>query len=390
MFRIVIVVVGVLSAGYCCHGASVSSVGGQQVVVLRRRQTGKGVRPEFLSVTLLPGRGMNVFQIMAYLPGKGVVPLLDSPSLQRASCLLNGKGLDRNGNESFMMGGALLFPFANRILGPATSDGKYVLVAWHGRTVRLLANWTGSRPGDPPQALHGQLLMARADRIEITNHRDNAVATATYRMPAQDNWFSSNLLTIRVILRPQKIYIEVTAKNIGSQKEPIGIGWHPYFLLPSGNRTMARLHLPATMRVVVNNPEDLLPTGKLLPVRGTAYNFTPVGGCPLAKPLNDAFMQLSHTWRGHSIASISDVESGYGLQVTAMTRSVKTMLVYSPGGRPLIVLEPQFNNADPFGEEWNGNDNGMVTLRPGKAVSWKTQLSLFQPKKLYSAICSTQ
>jgi hypothetical protein len=40
--------------------------------------------PEFLSVTLLPGRGMNVLQITAYIPGKGEVNLLASPSIEGA------------------------------------------------------------------------------------------------------------------------------------------------------------------------------------------------------------------------------------------------------------------------------------------------------------------
>lgn len=389
VFRIAIVGLGVLSGGHHCRGASLPNVGGQRVIVLRRRQTGKGVRPEFLSVTLLPGRGMNVFQIMAYLPGKGVVPLLYSPSLQKATTLLNGDGPDRNGNESFMMGGALLFPFANRILGPVTSDGQYVLATWHGRTVRLRANWRGSRPGATPQALHGQLLRAKASSVQTTNHEDEAVATATYRMLANDDWFSSNLVTVRITLEAQKIYVALTAKNIGQHTEPVGIGWHPYFLLPSGDRTMARLHVPAAMRVAFNNQEDLFPTGKLLPVQDTPFDFTPVVGCPLSRTINDAFVRLSHSWQGNTMSSIADGGSGYGLQVTAMTRFVKTILVYSPADQPLIVLEPQFNNGDPFGEEWKGKNNGMVTLRPGKSVSWKTRLALFQPSIRHPTVCHT-
>src|SRR5487761_1791876 len=42
------------------------TIGGQKVIVLRRSRTGDGTHPEFLSVTLLPGRGMNVLQITAW------------------------------------------------------------------------------------------------------------------------------------------------------------------------------------------------------------------------------------------------------------------------------------------------------------------------------------
>src|ERR1700722_1525879 len=56
-------------------------VGGADVVHLKRGATSHGKQPEFLSVTLLPGRGMNVFQITADIPGRGETPLLKSPSV---------------------------------------------------------------------------------------------------------------------------------------------------------------------------------------------------------------------------------------------------------------------------------------------------------------------
>src|SRR5271170_5730196 len=47
--------------------------GGQDVVELQRSKLLGGSVPEFLSATLLPGRGMNLLQIKAYLPQKGEV-----------------------------------------------------------------------------------------------------------------------------------------------------------------------------------------------------------------------------------------------------------------------------------------------------------------------------
>src|SRR5579864_8886354 len=58
--------------------------GDQDVVKLERSQMVGGNGPEFLSATLLPGRGMNLLQITAYLPQKGEVNLLASPTLQEA------------------------------------------------------------------------------------------------------------------------------------------------------------------------------------------------------------------------------------------------------------------------------------------------------------------
>ena len=58
---------------------------GRTLFSCERSQIGGGSRPEFLSATLLPGRGMNVLQITAYLPHKGEVSLLASPTLGDAN-----------------------------------------------------------------------------------------------------------------------------------------------------------------------------------------------------------------------------------------------------------------------------------------------------------------
>ncbi len=353
-------------------------IGGQKVVVLRRKHSTDGTRPEFLSVTLLPGRGMNVFQITAYLPGKGEVPLLVSPSLQDAAPLLNATSSDKDINESFMMGGAFLFPFANRILGPATADGKHILATWHGHIVRLRANWHGS----VPQALHGQMLTAKATTVWVRHSDTNDIATATYLLPAKEQWFSENKVKIQVTLKAETISITLVATNTGKYDEPVGIGWHPYFRLPSGNRANARLHVPAQMRTAVNNPTDMFPTGKLLPVQGTPYDFTAAGGSLLTGTVNDAFLHLQRTAQGHTLCSITDIGANYGLQIAALTPLVRTILVYSPADQPLVVLEPQFNNGDPFGSAWEGQDNGMVIVQPRGSVTWKTRLELFQPDRV--------
>ena len=59
--------------------------GGQAAVTLRRSPNAVSGEPEFLSATLLPGRGMNLLQLTASVPGKGEVPILLSPSLTDAA-----------------------------------------------------------------------------------------------------------------------------------------------------------------------------------------------------------------------------------------------------------------------------------------------------------------
>ncbi len=357
------------------------SVGGMRAIVLRLRGTHDTMRPSFRSVTLLPGRGMNAFQITAYLPGRGTVHLLASPPLAEAGKILNGHGVDQDGNESFMLGGAFLFPFANRILGPMSADGKYVLATWHGRTIRIHANWRNTGRDAAAQALHGQLLMAKASQLKIIHDGGSTAAIAAYVLPGEGNWFSSNRVVIRADLHPYSLTFSLIATNIGRDEEPVGIGWHPYFRVSANSLKDVRLHVPATMRLGVSNPEAMIPTGAFLPVKGTSFDFTAPSGAALTVPVNDAFVNLQRDARGYVVSRITDPKENLGLQVSALTPLVKTILIYAPLTQPLIVLEPQFNNGDPFGNEWRGKDNGMVTVPPGGTVTWRVRLTLFMPRK---------
>lgn len=364
--------------------AHLPQVGGQKALELRRLQSGLAAMPEFLSVTLLPGRGMNVFQITAYLPGRGETNLLTSPSLDRAAKLMDGGPADFNGNQSFSGGGAFLFPFANRIVGPVTTEKgtgeHFVNVTWHGRTIQVPANWRGKLPGAPWVAMHGEMLAAKAGHVTVLPSSDGATATAVYDLPANGHWFSDNRVTVSVQLNRDIVTATVTATNTGKNPEPVGIGWHPYFQLPSGVRANARLHIPASSRVEMKNYDDVIPTGELLSVTGTPYDFNAQQGAPLPSSLvDDSFVDLARDANGYVDSGIRDLGANYGMKVIAMSPHIRAIQVYSPADKAFIALEPQFNWDDPFGSQWHGVNTGMVTLQPGASVTWKVQLRLFEP-----------
>jgi len=84
--------------------------GGQDPVVLQHAQMADMDSPEFVSATLLPGRGMNLLQIQAYIPQRGTVNLLASPSLDDAAKQMTGEGKDADGLASLSMGERLRLP----------------------------------------------------------------------------------------------------------------------------------------------------------------------------------------------------------------------------------------------------------------------------------------
>jgi aldose 1-epimerase len=358
-------------------------IGGQPVVHLTRKSSANAARPEFTSVTILPGRGMNLFQITANLPGKGEVHVLASPSLEEAAQQLNGGADDVHGVKSFAFGGAFLVPYPNRIRGKLSSDGKTITTQWKGKTLTLPAVWKGkANPHAELHAIHGLILDRHTDSLKVETTADGQTVTGIIHAGDFGGyWPSKTDLTIRISLTGTAVESIITAKNVGDEEEPLSIGWHPYFAIPSGDRTQARLHIPASKLAEVNNYDDVFPTGKLLPVAGTKYDFSSPAGVPLGNIfLDDNFADVSRT-SGQVVVDLTDPASAYGLHIEGLSPEIRTVQVYAPPDKAFAAIEEQFNFADPFSSVWNGMDTGMITLKPNQSVTWKVRLELFTPGK---------
>lgn len=360
--------------------ANTTQIGGENVVKLNRSATSNGQKPEFLSATILPGRGMNVFQITANVPGKGTIDVLASPSLEQGAEVLSH---DEYGNGSFSFGGAFLVPYPNRIIGTLSKDGKTVTAEWHGKTLTLPANWKGKKPGARPHAMHGLILASKTDDVKVTDVPDGQQVTGVIH--AGDfggHWLSKTDLNFKLTLAGDAFDAEITAKNVGDEEEPLAIGWHPYFSIPSGEHAQARLHVPGSQIAQVNNYDDVFPTGKLLPVKGTQYDFNAPNGAPLDDHYyDDNWSNLKRT-DGAVDVKLIDPASNYGVLIQGLSPEIKTVQVYSPPTAKFAAIEEQFNFADPFGKEWpKGMDTGMVTLKPGQSVTWHVRVELFVPSK---------
>jgi galactose mutarotase-like enzyme len=362
-------------------GRGAQEIGGQQVIELKRKVSSSLQEPEFTTVTILPGRGMNLFQITANLPGKGVVQVLASPSLEDANRQLNGGPDDVHGVKSFAFGGAFLVPYPNRIRGKLSSDGKNITTQWNGKTITLPAVWKGkTNPNAELHAIHGLILDRKTDSVKIKTTPDGQTVTGVIHAGDFGGyWPSKTDLTISVALTGKAVEATITAKNVGSEAEPMAIAWHPYFAIPSGDRAQARLHIPASKLAEVNNYDDVFPTGKLPSVSGTKYDFNSPGGMPLGGIfLDDNFSDLRRTG-GAVVVDLTDPASSYGIHIEGLSNKIRTLQVYAPPDKAFTVVEDQFNFADPFSNVWKGMDTGMITLQPNQAVTWKVRLELFRP-----------
>jgi galactose mutarotase-like enzyme len=355
--------------------------GGQEVVQLQRSQIAGGNGPEFLSATLLPGRGMNVLQITAFIPQKGEVNLLVSPTLQDAAKLLTGTGADTNGAESLAMGAAIELPWANRISGVSTPDGKNLSTLWHGNRLVLPTDAKDSYGVAGVVAAAGLLLKQPSDSINTNVMPDGGEAQATYHPGNFDgHWPSQTEISTTVELSGKALTIKIVARNTGNTSEPMGIGWHPRFAVLNGHRARMMLRLPEGQRMEVKDRRSGQLSGRLLPVEKTEYDFTGRSGAQLgALNLDDSFVHLrTGLMENGPMAELRDPENDYGLRITAMTPTIKAIRVYAPLDGSYISLEPQSNYDDPFGHQWaKDEDTGMVVLQPGQSMQWKIRLEIF-------------
>lgn len=356
---------------------AVTEIGGQKIVTITRAVTSK-TRPEFTSITLMPGRGMELQQITANFPGKGTIDVLASPSLTESAKMLDQED-DDFGDLGYRLGAAFLVPYPNRIIGKLSPDGKTLTTEWEGHTLTLPANNVGKNPGAERHAMHGLILKAKTDDVQVHDIPGGKEVTGVIH--AGDfggHWLSKTDLDYTIRLTAEAVDVSIVARNVGNESEPIAIGWHPYFNLPSGDRAQARLHVPGSLLTQVNNYDSVFPTGKLLPVTGQ-YDLR----APDGKSLDDHFYDdnWSHlTWtKGAVVVKVIDPAAYYGVKIEGLSPEIKTIQAYSPPTSKFVAVEDQYNFADPFGKEWGKMDTGMVTLKPGQSTKWHVRLHVYVP-----------
>lgn len=343
------------------------TIGGMPLVVLTAK--GRVSGPRLISAVIVPGRALMLLQLKAELPGRGIVDLISAPPLPEAAQRLNDQSQRFPGNAAFAFGGAVLAPFANRVRG--TKDGDDVVVNLGQGQARLPANGGGRPAGAERYAIHGLIL----DQPVADLRADAGQAEGSVTFGGGRAWPSRMAIHIFWRLTAQRLRLEVTGRNIGDQLAPLGLGWHPYFNLPSGRREQARLHIPSTTRAMVEDYQSVLPTGFSANEIGSAHDFSGPEGRALEEMfLDDCYLDLRRNADNEVEARITDPLADLSLRVASRSPHVQAMQVYAPPKEPFVVVEPQFNLADPFGAVWGGRDTGMVWLMPNQAVTYDARI----------------
>ncbi len=349
--------------------------GGQEAVVMQRTLLAEGSTPEFLSATLLPGRGLNVFQIMLSLPGRGSIPLLASPSLEDAVKLMSGAQADANGSESLRLGSPIEAPWAGFIPSSRDDTPAQVLANWRGRSLLLPA--TGLN-GSTPFSQGGFLLKMEADSVKHNIMPDGGTVQGSFA--ASDfggRWPSHTSVSVTALLSSRAFELKLVARNEGSEPVPFGLGWRPQLLLPSGSRAGVRLRLPAEGHEEMLNGRA---TGRLTAVAGTPLDFTDRAGKVLHDvELEDTFVDLHSGFLDNGpVMEIRDTRSGVGVRMTAMSPQIRAIHLHSSPKENRILVDFQTNYDDPFNHVWNSDEaEGINILQPGQSLQWRLRMEVF-------------
>ena len=174
-------------------------------------------------------------------------------------------------------------------------------------------------------------------------------------------------MTLTYRLSQNGLETQFEIENTGDTPAPVGAGFHPYFTVGSALINADTLHLPFRSYLEFQN---LLPTGKVLPVAGTEFDFQQPR--PLGKTvLNICYLQPQRDPDGLLRIRLSAEDKAATVWMDA---AFDFVVLYS--GDPLppdhsrraLAIEPMTCGADAFNHpEW-----GLVTLVPGETLtgSW--------------------
>ena len=349
--------------------------GGQEAVEMKRTMLAEGTTPEFLSATLLPGRGLNVLQIMLSVPGRGAIPLLSAPSLEDAAKLMSGSQQDANGAESLRLGSPIEAPWAGAISDTRSENAAQVIANWRGRTLILPA--TG-RNGTSMMSEGGFLLNAEADSVKQNVMPDGGTVQGSFiASNFGGRWPSQTSVSVTALLSSRAFEIKLVARNEGTEPVPFGFGWRPQILLPSGSRSGVRLRLPAEGHEEIR---DGRPTGSLLEVAGTSFDYTDRRGKVLRDvELDDTFVNLRSGFLDSGpVVEIRDTRSGVGIRMTAMSPQIRAIHVRSGARDNKITMSFQTNYDEPLSRVWTGDRGDAINvLQPGQTLQWRIRMEVF-------------
>lgn len=250
----------------------------------------------------------------------------------------------------------ILFPHPGRIAeGTFTFQGKqYTLPLADGH----------------PNALHG-FVHTRPWRVGSADSQSvSALFHARTDEPQILDWWPSDF-TIEATyqLSGNSLICDLSWQNTGDSPLPYGLGTHTYFRLPLSRKASAE---ETVLTAPVSHQWkfiDMLATGELLELPA---DLPLAEGVPLGERKFDDMYRLEGA--GTAQTTIADPTSGRRIVQSFSAIDFPNLVIYTPGHREAVCMEPYSCAADPFRLEAQGIASGLRVLQPGEEASTRITL----------------
>jgi aldose 1-epimerase len=265
------------------------------------------------------------------------------------------------GGRPTSSGTPILFPFPNRI-----RDGRF---SWDGKDYQIPRN-----DHHHVNAIHG-FVFDRPWRVVDQGADDgSAWVTGEFRGSSDApeltaHWPADFQIRVTHRLRATRLEIRAEVHNPDSRPLPFGLGYHPYFRMPivpnsSAADCMVQGHVSEVWEL-----EQYLPTGRRRAVEGM-LDLT--AGRPFETlRLDDVYTGIESVPGADGQRVLGSVrQSSYGVQMSLSAgRAFRELVLFTPGHRQAICLEPYTCPTDAINLHQRGIDAGWLVLPPGQTWS---------------------
>jgi aldose 1-epimerase len=235
--------------------------------------------------------------------------------------VLDGFGIDERATDGR---GQILAPWPNRL-----TDGRY---QYGGRDCQAPINETSRNT-----AIHG---LVRWLDWSLVGHDPTSVTLSCAVRP-QPGYEWQLDLEVTYALDHTGLTVTLRAVNVGAERAPLGVGFHPYLTLGTPSIDELELTLPAT----TYRDSDLSAAPAMVPVTATPWNFTQPRRIGTTQ-LDTAFGGLIRHDDDRAITRIHDPDGGHAVELW-VDGTYRYLMVYTADrvGQPerrrtAIAIEP--------------------------------------------------
>ena len=296
------------------------------------------------TVKIAVGFGFNCFQFRVERNRRSLDILWSDPAFANGSARASSSGIP------------ILFPFPGRI--------PQGVLNWEGKEYRLPA---GDGRGN---AIHGFVL----DRPWRVTQRNDHQVVGEFHASRDDAkilelWPADFRIRVTYSLRRDTLSCAIEVENPDSKPLPFGLGTHPYFRVSLGGkrRDECQVIVPVAEEWEL---KELLPTGRRMALANAKT---------LQQGMRFGEMQFDHVLTGliqqDGWYRSAVVDSDANVRVEQnFDRAFRECVLYTPGHRGAVCIEPYTCVPGPFGLQERGIDAGLRVLQPGEKFTAQVEI----------------